>query len=359
MSDRSEFPTPSKPLMTGSGVNTRRLGEADAAILDTLLEARAHGSAPTHLPARSSERAARVMALLDLLDADPVEPAPADLTARTLDRVRQFRQQQRFAAQVQMLTEERPSLGVGWGQFLSVGAVFLLAAALVFPVLERNQADARQIACAANLHGAGQAIQQYAVANAGMLPRLPVNVGSRWWDVGRSNGADEGEPVTSNSAHLYLLVRDNPGAAKTLVCPENGHARPDELKRSFRDWPEPRAVSFSYQNQYTAKPIRVADNPHLALLADKNPLFVAPRSGGGVTFARGTPVDAPSRSHGSRGQNVLTADGSVQWTVRPHVSRLGAPEGDNIWTLPGVKVYRGNEAPVVGRGGRVDTFLVP
>lgn len=356
MSDGSSSPSLSL-------VSTRRLSDRDAAIVDAILGSRATGM-PAPLAPDQAERAARITAILSLLEADPVEPAPADLTARTMQRVRQHRQQQRFAAQAQMLGEERGrgfGFGMQWGQFFSAAAIVTVAMSMLFPVLARNQADARQVACANNLAAAGLAFGQYAAANNDVLPRLPVKPGSVWWNVGQPNGTSEDDPtVHSNSAHLFVLIATGHADARTLWCPSPERPQPKQVAKNQRDWSGPREVSFSYQNQYTDKPIRVADNPSLALLADRNPLFVYSNDGKLVTFARGTPMHAPSRSHGSQGQNILTADRSVRWTVRPMVARGGSVSGeDNVWTVPNREVYEGRETPVVDRDGRVDSFLVP
>lgn len=332
------------------------LGDEDAAVLDAILAARARGAATGPLPAGSSERAQRIVQLLDLIERDPVEAAPPDLTQRTLARVQAVRQQRRFAEQVEMLREPRRSLGIDWRQMLSAAAIFLVACSLVMPVLSRTRADARRTACAGNLATAGTAFGSYAADYGGVLPRGAVEPGSLWWNVGHAKGdAAEGEVVTSNSAHLFLLIRHRYADATTLACPANAHGAGEGLTADARDWPTPQAVSFSYQNQYTAQPIQLERQRHLALLADRNPLFVS--RNGQVTFNQGMSLLASSRSHAQRGQNILLSDGSVRWTIRPTIRR-SAGAADNVWVIAGVTRYTGREVPTDGEGG-VESFLVP
>jgi len=343
----------------------------DAAVLDAMIDARAgsgsigqadrpggHGLAGP-MPPGAGDRGRRLADLLALIDSGLGDPTPEidpgdDLVARTMQRIAQDRQRRRFTQQVQMLSAPRQTLGVAWHQILTAAAVFLIAASLLMPVLERNRAEAARVACAYNLGMAGMGFGSYAVDHNQALPRGAVQPGAVWWNVGKS-GPDAEGGVRSNAAHLYILVRSGYVDPETLACPDNAHApAPGEMTRDDFDWSSPRAVSFSYQNQSTDEPIRLDANPSLALLADKNPLFVVRVGDDEVGFDAQTPTSAPSRVHGSRGQNVLTADGTVAWTIRPFVDRLGA-EHDNIWVLQGVRRYQGNEAAK----GAEDSFLVP
>lgn len=340
-----------------------RLSPEDAAAVDALLDRRGDPDAwKSALPPDQAARAERVSQLLALLELDPVEPAPDDLTERTLARIAAQNQRLRFAEQVDMLREAPTGLGFGWRQFLSAAAIFVIGLSLLMPVLERSRAEAQRIACAANLQQAGMGFTRYAADFGGVLPRRSVEPGEVWWNVGdtgnahRHAAARADQSVNSNSAHLYLLFKSGYAAADALYCPTNTHTTPDVLSRERDDWAAPEAVSFSYQNQYTPRPIRLETRPGLALLSDRNPLFVV--KVGRVTFDPTTSALAPSRSHGSAGQNVLLADGTVTWTIRPMVQRNGQDRRDNIWTIPNVTVYRGTEIPVIDED-QIDSFLVP
>ena len=76
---------------------------------------------------------------------------------------------------------------------------------LLFPVFGKVRDDARRVACSQNLQGASMAFGNYAADNQNQLPRRGVwQPGQVWWNVGQEGR--EGEPIRSNSAHLYTLV---------------------------------------------------------------------------------------------------------------------------------------------------------
>lgn len=342
------------PGASSSGVT---LSDADAAVVDALLGSGNLTSpwAVASLPPGSAERAQKLVALLSLLDYDTVDQPPADLVARTVSRVASYEQRQTLSQQLEILREPRRTLGLNWGRALSAAALFVVGFSLLLPALNRTQADARRIACAANLGFAGQAFNTYAADNDGVLPRREVQPGAEWWHVGQPDAAGDGI-VRSNSAHLYLLFSKNYAKANDLYCPENGNTKPEHLSKQAEDWENAEAVSFSYQNQYTPRAIRVDANPTLALLADKNPLFLIRVNR--IVFDDRASAMAPSRSHGNRGQNILTADGASRWSVRPVIARAVSGFSDNVWLLPGVRNYTGTEVPTT-EADRVDSFLVP
>ena len=332
--------------------NLKHLCDKDAQALDALLDKQSG-----HLQLTQSEedakRQQKVQQLLALLDTLPANDADADddLVEKTMARVAAAKQRERFATQVQMLAEPRRTLGVSFGQIAAAAVLMLVGASLLFPFLEQNRADANRIACNANLASAGMAFNQYAADFDSVLPRGQVHPGATWWNVGQQH--HQGQTIQSNSAHLYILVRSGYLSADQLACPENVHAPLGKLTRDHTDWDRPEAVSYSYQNQYTPQTIRVDLNPQLAVLADKNPLFVV--RVGRMTFDNNAPETTPSRIHGNRGQNVLRADGSATWTLRPMVSCPGTEGPDNIWMARGIRHYTGTESPA----SPDDSFLVP
>lgn len=320
-----------------------RLSEADAETLDRWIEDRTGEARSAQTPPPPAERQARLEALLHLLemDAPPAEP-PRDLATRTLARVRE-------AQPAPIPVIDRPvlaSTSTSWGQVIAVAAMFLAAVTLLWPILSHGRQQARQIACAAHLAQIGEALGRYAETFQGLMPRKGSWPGETWWQVG--SGHQPGEPVRSNAAHLYLLVRGGYTSAPTLNCPDNPHA-PRTMSQQASDWPRLRAVSYSYQNQYTHEPIRLDQDPSGAVLADKNPLF-RERESGGVEHDPEVPSHASSESHDQRGQNVLKRDGHVAFHESPILAG-----GDNIWMLQGHERYSGREIP-----RRTDeAFLVP
>jgi hypothetical protein len=322
------------------------LSEADAARLDARLNGEPSRDAPADDP-----RDQKLGQLLALIGQCPAETPDAELARRTMDRIREQQNRQRFAEQVNTLAAGGgPSVGgFGWRQAATSAGVALIAVALLLPVLAQNRDLARQLACQTRLHEAAQAFAGYAADHEKTLPRGKVKPGQEWWHVGDPVDHDGG--YQSNSAHLYLLVRQQYAEPEDLSCPNNPHARPGQLTEGHRDWPSAKAVSFSYQNQYRPEPIRIDRHPDLAVLADKNPLFVPKAKQ--LNYDASQPMTAASRLHDGRGQNVLTADGQVQWTVRPVMHEVN--RSDNIWVADGIRQYHGNEVPRHAH----DSFLVP
>ncbi len=331
-----------------------RLSETDARALETAmgwLNATDTEQGTLRLAAGGGdERSDRVASVVELLDHCGVEQLPDDLVSRTLVRVRQIKQQDRFDRQIEQLSGGGIGGGLWWGELAAMAAVVLVGVSLLLPALNRVRGDARRAACAGNLGAAGAAIGRYAAGFGNQLPRGQVTPGSVWWNVGQHHRKHESGAMQSNSAHLYLLVRMGYVSADTLRCPDNASSVRG-LDASLQDWPHAKAVSYSYQNQYTTKPLRLDMLPKMAILADKNPMFVDRSDGrAGLRYRSDMDPQTPSAMHGGRGQNILTSAGSVVWSEQPT-----GPNGDNIWLIRGVREYRGTEAPADAD----DSFLVP
>ncbi len=336
------------PADSQPDVPIHSLCETDGLALDALLAARAGGSDRGPTPPGLGERTDKVTELLSLLDQDAVADPSADLTARTLQAIRASEQRKRFTEQVQMLAEPRRTLGFDWKQLMTAAAVFIIGTCLLIPVMDRQQADSRRIAGAGNMRYTGAALASYAVDNLGQMPRGDIRPGTVWWDVGQPQSVNG-----SNSAHLYRLVSKGYADIEYLTCPENEHALRQALGPEHRDWTGPKAVSFSYQNQYTPKMLRLVDAPSMAVIADRNPLFEVRDDQ--IFFNPDTPFNAPSRAHRGMGQNVLTADGVVTWSVRPTLEPLDTNAPDNIWAASGIDFYTGTEIPA----DPYDNMLIP
>ncbi|WP_432799062.1 hypothetical protein [Poriferisphaera sp. WC338] len=342
--------TPEQP------VEIRSLCPEDADALDAIIENRANCS-DLKLSDHDPQRAEQMASLLSILDAYPEEPAADDLAARTMAHIQQARQRERFAEQVQMLSQPARSLGVSWRQIVSAAAVFILGVSLLFPVLQHNRNESQRIAGQANLAGMGSAISQYANDNNLALPALSVNPGSIWWNVGQTsqNNQDQGA-INSNSAHLYLLARHQYLKPEEMICPANVHAPvPGSMTTADHDWKTPQAVSFSYQNQYGRIRLRINHNPNMIILADKNPRFKINLDTNTLTFDPRTSPAAVSRAHQSRGQNVLNLGGNVTWTTSSVVTYPNLKKQDNIYNATGIETYTGTETPTEEH----DSFLVP
>ena len=300
---------------------------------------------PDPSPQETDPRVQRVCRLMSLIQHCACESPPSDLTQRTIARIAHQRQRQRFAQQIQSLAG--PPSRFQWRELLTVAAVLMIGLSLLWPMMVRSRAQARKVACANNLTAAGAGMARYAADHRNTLPRGQVKPGTQWWNVGQEPATDG--TLNSNSAHLFILVRRQYVSPQILACPDNPDAALS-LPESAHDWPQASAVSYSYQNQYTPNPIRLDLTPDLAILADKNPLFVIGPDG--LAFRPDNlALNSPSRFHKPlNGQNILRADGSTTWSAAPVL-----PNGDNIWLIRDIQQYRGDEAP----HDRDDSFLVP
>jgi hypothetical protein len=348
----SAAPETARAVPGGSGrasaASVVTLTSADAATLDELLDAAARGDMSGQRRLAETDRGRQMSRVLDLLGHWPAEPPPADLAERTIIRIKAAEQRKAVIGRIEPPAYK--AIAFRWTELIAVAALLLIGVSLLWPWIAGSRQDAMRMACASNLHAVGSAITQYAAASQGMLPRYPVQAGSVWWDVGRP--VHDGQ-VRSNSANLYLLRRLNYVSAAALNCPTNPDAL-TQLDASAFDWPNPRAISYSYQNQYAPAPINVHRAAGIVVLADKNPLFVpAPgrngAAGNSLTFRDDIPLDTPGQRHNTPGQNALAVGGSVVWTTQPLIN------GDNFYSAQGVTTYTGTELPA----SLGDSFLVP
>jgi len=327
--------------------DTRTLSDADAEGLDRVLE---HGGPRTDAADTGVQRLLGALGTLDDARADADRDANDALVRRTVAAVADRQQRERFAAQVvQVAAAPVPrGLSASWWQMAGAAAVFLVGFSLLMPAVSRARAVAQQQACATSLATAGMQLGAWAADHKGALPRGPV--GDSWIKVGQPDAVTADGRFNSNSAHLYLLIRDDYLAPEYLACASNASAATTPAVAGQMDWAVPAAVSYSYQNQHGRGPVRLdRARPGLAVLADKNPLFVP--QGGRLVFDADTARDAASRQHRGVGQNILRIDGAAGWSEDPSAGR------DNVWTRAGHRGgYVGHETPA---DPNRDSFLVP
>ena len=342
------------------------LCDVDQRVLDALIESMSPGQSPPHrlatdvakqgLDDEAVDRVEPMARLLDTVGQAPVDDPPADLVANTMQAVADANQRKRFGHQIQTLAAG-PSLSFRWRELITVAAVLMIGVSLLWPVMNRFRVDARQARCGRNLANAGMAFGKYGADHNGQMPRGAVRAGADWWRVGQQQ--DDKHPVRSNSANLYLLIRQKYAHPTVFNCPTNPFA-PQSAGQQHHDWPTHRAISYSYQNQFRQKPIRI--DRHLTqdqtILADRNPLFsiaIHRRTGKLALMRTPMPFKSPSQNHldnagNPLGHNTLTTSGQVTWSTSPIQGN-----GDNIWMLRGTESYIGNEVPT----GTDDVFLVP
>ncbi len=312
------------------------LDEPSAGGLDALFGAEGRGD---------PERRARAAAVCALLDAGLDAPTPEErerLIESTLARIAGEIEagEGRFRlAPIEGQGAPAPRGTIRFADLGSIAAMFLLASAVLWPMLVNLRERAREAQCAANLGRTALGFTLYAGDHKGELPRAEASLlGGSWWNVGRDSG--------SHSANLYRLVSDGYASLSDLSCPGNAPAPTIRLNFGARDWRNPEEVSFSYQ-LFGSRPPLWGAGPMLVVLTDRSP--VVERARKGERFD----AEASSLNHNGHGQNILFADGAVRLTFRPVLSN-----GDNIW-LPASfdpnRFLTGREQPSSGH----DAFVGP
>jgi hypothetical protein len=244
--------------------------------------------------------------------------APGALIERTLAKV----QASIDGAEGRMnLENQRVRLGSGirLADLVSVAAVLLIAAAVVWPVFNQFRDQSRKYACANNMRNTAGAFGSYALSNRDSLPMATSSFGGGpWWNVGSREGR-------SNSANLFQLTRSGYARLADLACPGNPAAPTGQASPQATDWRNIDEVSYSYQimfgkEQPTWSQGSGSKGDRAVVMADRSPVVVKSIRGEAVS-----PL-ADSMNHRSHGQHVLFSDGSAEWLRSPVLAN-----GDNIW----------------------------
>ncbi|MGC8623909.1 MAG: hypothetical protein ACP5VQ_01425 [Phycisphaerae bacterium] len=314
--------------------------------VDALLE---HGSAesPGKQPAANLVGSARLTKIIAALSVWPPAEPPDDLVQRTVAAARAGTPPLRTPhAGAMMLTNTRPPMR-SWDPRKTDIAVMLIAAALLLTVtifqLGKARTFAVQTACANNLAMDATAFGQYAAANNNMLPRIAMPADHNWLPRCMTPHQQRCANAHCNLANLQPLfaARQRYTSWTRMLCPAVGTTYAPKYSRGHPIWS---SIGYSYIDQLSPYHHRWARGGHIAILADRNPLFYG---------AYPQPINVNSWNHNQRGQNVLYDDGRVVWTRSPDVG----PRHDNIWTIgaPPLRTYRGVEEPT----SPYDIILVP
>lgn len=326
-----------------SFADSARLCPADEDALDAWVMA---GGRMSHVAGSLRTRVAQHDRLADLVSGTASLAAGRSSTAlidATLDLVTQTEVGQR----------DRMRLGAGRGlrltDIISVAAIVLLGVSVAFPLFGTMRDRTRLAGCDANLGRVASALGIYAGANNDSLPVMTAGFGGgSWLSVGQ-------DPAKSNSANLYVLVRNRYTELSNLACPGNPIAPTLETRTGAQDWQRIEEVSYSYQVQdgRTVRRFWEIDRA-LPTIADRSPVV--------LRIVRGEPIqpEANSPNHGSRGQHLIWTDGSVTWADSPTLD-----SGDNIWLPRSIEKVvdeakrfygmKGNEVPESGQ----DVLLGP
>jgi len=266
---------------------------------------------------------------------------------------------------------------------VAVGCVLLLVL-IGIPLISGALELANRAACQGNLKQILCVSRTWAQEHNKLWPDVYAPESTAWYEVGGTrtdrwdavenegeppdvNPGDNGRPVNSNTANIWLLVASSGFPINCFLCPStasrfdtNFGAFGDVTAGKVRDFRGEAYCSYSYQNvlgQYALMDTRDRIASHLAVIADASPLrrdFWSQAPGGAVNIGitnrklesrprfeeseetepwnrqvkhirRAWELNSPN--HGFRGMNVGFLDGHVEWKTHPYCG----PEWDNIW----------------------------
>ncbi len=300
---------------------------------------------------------------------------PENLTQRSLALIKQHKQAQDLAAASASIARQQESQHRGYSDlsrglwvFGNLREVFAVAASILLmfwvvqPGLNHARSLSNQVACMAQFKKTGEAFMSYAECNSGYLPYVHQQHGDVWWNV-----ADKGERNESNTRNLYLLVKGEYLHPDNFICPEmkgkyHTHAFPGfSVLQKNDDFLCRYQVNYSFL--LTNKAMKVEHcpkaNSRMVLMADQNPLFEkldckspdCNHHGQKVLKYTDNNPNVNSPNHNRRGQNVLFADGHVEFVS----ARILGADMDDIYTVTDVSHYTGIERPE----NEADVFIAP
>ena len=199
-------------------------------------------------------------------------------------------------------------------EIIIVVGIIAVLIAILLPALERAREQAIQLKCANNLRTIGQALTLYANENHGNYPRTRY-VADAPPTFGTNPSAPDpfgaaGPAANDVTAAVFLLIRIERVPSEMLVCPYDDENQwqpdraPDLANRSnFSDYRK--NLGYSFANPYPSAAAASAGYSFTNHVRGAFPLAADMNPGTGGTHN--------SENHEDRGQNVLYADGHVQW----------------------------------------------